>query len=370
MAEVDIGQWGNAGITLWITCVCNARVTADATWLFAVRALVTGQQSAGAIAMLSAWIEQEGRLVALPADLTLSEALWIDLFQPSDSEVAEVARLVPEVPTMEDMEEIEISSRLYREDGVDFMTVVLPGTKDPQGRTTAPVALLLGATRLVTVRHHAPRPFETYPTRADKVGPGCQRPDQVFLGLIEEVVDRLADHLEGVGRAMDEVSRVVLDRSRRGRREAQLEEALARVGKEGEHLGQLRVSLVTVERALSFFELSRTARPEPAAVKAEVRALTRDLQSLEVHADFLGARVALVSDTTLGMINLQQNATVRIVSVVAVLFLPPTLIASIYGMNFARMPELEAGWGYPAALGLMLLSAVGTWAYFKWRGWL
>ena len=96
----------------------------------------------------------------------------------------------------------------------------------------------------------------------------------------------------------------------------------------------------------------------------------RDLQALEVHADFLGQRVALATDATLGMINLAQNVTVRIVSVVAALFLPPTLIASVYGMNFAYMPELAQPWGYPAALALMLASAVGTWAFFKWKRWL
>jgi magnesium transporter len=320
--------------------------------------------------MLLAWIERDGRLVALPPEVPLSDALWIDLFQPSAPEVDEVARLVPEVPTIEDMEEIEISSRLYREAGSDYMTLVLPGTQDAQGRITAPVAMILSPERLVTVRHHAPRPFETYPLRADKVGPGCQRPDQVFLGLVEEFVDRLADHLESVGRALDEVSRVVLQRGSRGQRPSLLEEALARVGSEGERLGQLRVSLVTIERAIGFFEMARGSRPEPGVVKVSVRAIIRDLQSLEVHADFLGSRVALVSDATLGMINLAQNATVRIVSVVAVLFLPPTLIASIYGMNFETMPELGQPWGYPAALGLMLVSALGTWAYFKWRGWL
>ena len=96
----------------------------------------------------------------------------------------------------------------------------------------------------------------------------------------------------------------------------------------------------------------------------------RDLQALEVHADFLGARLALTSDATLGMIDQAQNATVRIVSVVSVLFLPPTLIASIYGMNFAVMPELAQSWGYPAALVLMLASAALSWAFFKWKKWL
>jgi magnesium transporter len=96
----------------------------------------------------------------------------------------------------------------------------------------------------------------------------------------------------------------------------------------------------------------------------------RDLQALEVHGDYLSTRVAQATDATLGMINLLQNTAVRIVSVVAVLFLPPTLIASIYGMNFHLMPELDKTWGYPMALGMMVASAVATYSFFKWKNWL
>lgn len=115
---------------------------------------------------------------------------------------------------------------------------------------------------------------------------------------------------------------------------------------------------------------SALPRIEQEGLKPAIKSLQRDIAAMEVHADFVSQRVALATDATLGMINLAQNATVKIVSVVAVLFLPPTLVASIYGMNFAHMPELERPWGYPGALGLMLASAAGAWAYFKWKKWL
>jgi magnesium transporter len=103
---------------------------------------------------------------------------------------------------------------------------------------------------------------------------------------------------------------------------------------------------------------------------APVKGLMRDLQALEVHADFLSTRVALATDATLGMINLSQNQTIKIVSVVAAVFLPPTLIASVYGMNFDTMPELHWRWGYPMAVALMVAAAVGTFLFFRWKKWL
>jgi len=295
--------------------------------------------------------------------------VWIDLYRPMPAQVAAVAALGVAVPTLADMEEIEISNRLYRENGLEVMTVVLPGLSESRSPTSGPVTFILAPERLVTVRHHAPRPFETYPERADKSGPGCDRPDRVFLGLMEDIIGRLADLLEGIGRSLDAVAGAVYRPVPGKDRAHVLQAALEQAGQEGELLSRLRLALLTLERAVSFFGQGLAERGD-AALRPLVKGLMRDLQALEVHADFLGQRVALATDATLGMINLAQNVTVRIVSVVAALFLPPTLIASVYGMNFAHMPELTQPWGYPAALALMLASAVGTWAFFKWKRWL
>jgi magnesium transporter len=267
------------------------------------------------------------------------------------------------------MEEIEISNRLYREAGADYMTVVLPGLSESKTPTSGPVCFILSADRLITLRYHVPRPFETYPERADKVGPGCDRPDYIFLGLIEEIIGRMADILENIGRGLDEVAAGVYQGTPHGLRAEVLQSALERVGREGDLLGRLRLGLLTVERAVSFYGQTPAKQPGDPQ-RPHIKALMRDLQALEVHADFLGSRLALTSDATLGMINLAQNVTVRIVSVVAALFLPPTLIASAYGMNFAHMPELAQPWGYPMALFFMLASAVGTYLFFKWKRWL
>ena len=319
--------------------------------------------------MLFAYRAASGQLAQMAVTEPLADAIWIDLYRPMPAQVQAVAALGIEVPTLEDMEEIEISNRLYRENGVDYMTVVLPGLSETKTPLSGPVTFILTPERLVTVRHLAPRPFETYPTRADRVGPGCSTAERVFLGLMDEIVGRLADLLEGAGKALDGVTRSVYDPDSAGRT-AILQAALQNVGHEGDLVGRVRLSLLTLERAIGFLVQSLAERPPADSLRPVVKALTRDIQALEVHADFLSSRVALASDATLGMINLVQNSTVRIVSVVAVLFLPPTLIASVYGMNFVAMPELAQSWGYPMALAMMVASALGTYLFFKWKNWL
>jgi magnesium transporter len=249
------------------------------------------------------------------------------------------------------------------------MTVVLPGMSETKEATTGPVTFAVAPGRLVTVRHHNPRPFETYPDRAARVGPGCTDPDRIFLSLMEEIVGRLADLLEGAGRALDGIAAQVYAEGTTARAES-MQETLRGVGRQGEQISRVRLALLTIERAVSYYGQLVSERPQAAGLRPVVKGLMRDVQALEVHADFLASRVALATDATLGMINLAQAQTIKIFSVLAVVFLPPTVIASAYGMNFEYMPELGWTWGYPMALGLMLASAVGTYLYFKWKRWL
>lgn len=320
--------------------------------------------------MLFSYTLDGPRLHQQPNGADLGAAVWVDLYRPMPDQTDRVRALGIDPPTLADMEEIEISNRLYRENGADYMTVVLPGLSESKAPISGPVCFILTRERMITVRHHAPRPFETYPTRADKVGPGCSDPRKLFLSLVEEIVGRLADLLEGSGRALDEIGARVF---RNEGSDQELSQALRDVSRESDLIGKVRLSLLTLERAVSFFGQSLIDGPGAAGgdgLKPFVKGLMRDIQALEVHGDFLTNRIAMTSDLTLGMISVAQNTTVKIVSVVAVIFLPPTLIASAYGMNFANMPELNTSWGYPAAVALMLASAVGTYLFFKWKRWL
>lgn len=319
--------------------------------------------------MLFAYRLDTGRMVPMAKLSDLHEAVWIDLYRPMPEQIALVEALGVSVPSLEDMEEIEISNRLYREGGNDYLTVILPGQTPDKTAITGPVTFILMHRRLITVRHHAPRSFETFPTRADQSSAGCANHLRVFLGLVEEIVSRQADLLEGSSKALDQTAARVYG-VEVARKTALLGAALSAIGLEGEMQSRVRLALLTLERMLSTFGVWVVERPDATALQPLIKGLMRDIQALEEHAAFLSARVSLISDTTLGMINLAQNATVRILSVVAALFLPPTLIASVYGMNFHTMPELDKPWGYPMALGLMLASAVVTYVYSKWMRWL
>lgn len=320
--------------------------------------------------MIAAYRHDAGKLAPLVKGQPLDAAIWVDLYKPLPGQQDLANSLGVEVPTLADMEEIEISNRLYRENGADYMTVVLPGMSETKLPMSGPVTFIVTPVRLVTVRHHVPRPFETYPERADKVGSGCDCAEKVFLGLMEEVIGRLADLLEASGRALEDVTRSVFASDQKTKTAAGLQSALERVGRESDLVARIRLSLLTLERAVSFFGQTLGDRPVGETLRPVVKGMMRDLQALKVHGDYLSTRVAQATDATLGMINLLQNTAVRIVSVVAVLFLPPTMIASIYGMNFAGMPELEKPWGYPMALGLMAASALATYMFFKWKNWL
>lgn len=291
-------------------------------------------------------------------------ALWIDLYRPTAEEIADLGI---EIPTLAEMEEIEISNRLYRDDGADFLTVVLPGQNDHGEQINGPVCFILNAERMITVRHHAPRPFETFADRAGRSVAGCGSAAQVFASLGEEIIGRQADHLEDVGKVLDQLTRTIYKPARVNERD--LHAALGKIGAEGERLSRVRLGLLTMARALNHF-LQNHGKDTDKQVSDAITGEIRDIDALQVHADFLSQRLGLVSDTALGMINLAQNATSRTASFVAVLFLPPTLIASTYGMNFAHMPELAHPYGYAGALGAMLASALIALAFFKWKGWL
>ncbi len=318
--------------------------------------------------MLYSYINQGAGLAPLPKSEDLAQAIWIDLYHPTDEQVAAVAALGYDIPTLADMEEIEISNRLYTDNGTTYMTGVLPGQM-PDGTSTAmPVTFILNARRLVTVRHHNPRPFETFPTRADRSSCGTSSAERIFLGLIEEITGRLADLSEGVSKVLDTEATEVLSMTTT-RSADRLEEALVTVARQAELVNRIRVGLLSLDRIL-VYQVANTAHgPDSARLRPLHAALQRDIQALEEHANFLSGRIGMAVDATMGMIGLLQNDRVRSLSVVAALFLPPTLIASIYGMNFQHMPVLALEWGFPMALGMMVLSVIVTLLILRWMKW-
>lgn len=319
--------------------------------------------------MLRAYCRKNDQLSLIPPRDGLEDAVWIDLYRPMPEQVQLVADLGIDIPTLDDMVEIEISSRLYLHGDSTHMTAMLPGITPDGEHVSGPVTFILSPSRLVTVRHHAPRPFDSFPERAERSSSGVQSVDRLFLGLIEEIIARLADLLESAGHVLDRtVSDVFRPQSRQ--RAGILQSALETIGRESEVISRVRLGLLSLERVLSFYSATQGKSGEGNRLKPILKGHQRDVQALEEHADFLSTRVSLSVDAALGMISLQQSDIVRVLSVVAALFLPPTLIASTYGMNFNAMPELEWQFGYQWALGLMAVTFVGTYLLLRWKNWL
>lgn len=307
---------------------------------------------------------------ALPPD-----AVWIDLLNPAAAEVALLeAALGIEIPTAEDMAEIETSSRLYLDNGATVLTVTLAVgilTEQPE---TCQVSFVLGARHLVTVRHHAVRSFDHFAAQAMRNPELCATPSAALMALIDTIVDRLADGFEHIGREVDAISRAAFrraDPSFRGRQQRRTNQALqvllARLGSAQDALSKARESAVSLSRALAFLQF---AAGKEAGISGQIKTQLRDLASLTDQASYIGGNLTFLLDATLGLINIEQNAVLKIFSVASLVFLPPTLVAGIYGMNFQFMPELGWQLGYPFALLIMLLAAVLPYAFFRWRGWL
>lgn len=326
--------------------------------------------------MLRLYAHENGKLLCrmnvTPQDGWLDGVAWVDLLAPTALEETAVAQALGlALPTREDLEEIEISSRLYVEDGAAFMTALLPSDTDSDAPKLGPVAFILTGDRLVTLRHHEPKPFATFPARAEKGAPGCSTGDAVMLLLVEAAVDRLADILERTGREVDRLSRGIFGIGREGEEGGgDFRAVLSELGRKDDLISKARDSLVTLERLFGFFTQVQAQRGAAKENRARLKTLIRDAHSLTEHADFQAQKITFLLDATLGLINIEQSKIIKIVSVAALVFLPPTVIASIYGMNFEVMPELGWAYGYPMALGLMVLSGVLPYLFFKTRGWL
>jgi magnesium transporter len=305
-------------------------------------------------------------------DVVPEDARWIDLFQPTrEEDQAAEAFLAASLPTREEAAEIEFSSRFYAEDGAVFMTASVLTGVDMGKPTLVPLTIAVaGDQRIATLRYEELRAHKQFLVRATKNGSGCATTASVFFGLIEAIVDRTADVLEKISTDVDGMNQQVFSsqtEKRRGRRLAALMDG---IGFQGDIAAKARESLSSLERLIQFAGVALPGSFGKGANKNRLKLLARDVRSLEDHCAFLSNKILFLLDATLGLISVEQNEVIRILTVAATIFFPPTLIGTVYGMNFEGMPELDWGWGYPAALLLMLASAVLPFLWFKKRGWL
>jgi magnesium transporter len=325
--------------------------------------------------MLNAYGWREERLAHLtdPA-AEAAEAVWIDLLAPSPEEVAAVEAAVGfEVPTRDEMRDVEPSARLYTEDAAEFMIATALARLDSDDPVKSPVTFVLKGRQLVTIRYVEPRAFSIFAGRAGhRPGEPLDTGEAVMFGLVEAMIDRLADALERAGDEIDGISRIIFRKRSGDRVQSQdLQVLIEQIGRKGDLMGMIRESLSSLQRVLAYHAaLDTGSRRAGKDAKQKLRLLQRDAAALGELTDSMSGKINFLLDATLGLINLEQNQIIKLFSVAAVALLPPTLIASVYGMNFDHMPELHRRFGYPWAIGLMFLSAALPYLYFKRKGWL
>jgi magnesium transporter len=325
--------------------------------------------------MLAIYRVEGNRVVR--AELTLEMpvpdgALWLDLKEPTPAEVAAVeSALDLDVPTLDEMKEIEASSRLRVEEGAIIMTAMVLAQSETERPLCSAITFILSRGRLVTLRYADPLPFHMFASRVAQKPGTFGKGEEMLLGLLDAIIDRTADILERVGDEVNILSYQVFGHGgeERANGSRDFKDLLRRVGHQGDLISKGRESLVSIGRMLSFLA-QRMGAALPKELRGHVETLTHDAASLSDHATFLSNKVNFLMEATLGLINLEQNNIIKIFSVVAVALMPPTLIASIYGMNFRDMPELDWPYAYPVAVTVMILSAIAPYLYFKKKGWL
>jgi magnesium transporter len=311
------------------------------------------------------------RKVLDPAEPIPPTPVWIDMLEPTVDEDRKVERyLGSKVPSRSDPDFAEPSESYYAENGVRYLhaCVVSEAQSTPD---VIGVTFILSPKALVTVRYDPGDAFELFGQRLGKIPAKALHPDAVAVGLVNTIVDRSARALNKVGVELDSIaSRAFRAKGDQSARSKVYTETLDALGREDEKISNLRESLVELERLVLFLMSEGRSADAPKPVREATKSALRDLQSLEQDATFKAQKVQFLLDATLGFINLAQNEIIKLFSVLAVIFMPPTMIASIYGMNFKIMPELDWSWGYPAALVLMALVAVGPYFVFRWKKWL
>jgi magnesium transporter len=312
------------------------------------------------------------RIEVKEGDPCPADAIWIDLVAPTPGEDKLVESAIGVmVPTREEMAEIEISSRLYIENGARYMTATLLFNTETEKPGTTAITFIVAGNKLVTVRYDQPKPFTYLAGKLSKACAANTTGPSIMVELLDAIIDRVADILEKLAAEVDKVSGRVFERNAARDDPNQRYQAILRtIGRKGDLLSKTRESLVSLNRLVLFFTNEAETVGLGKEHRVHLKSVARDINSLTDHAHFLANKITFLLDATLGMVSLEQNNVIKLFSVMAVTLMPPTLIASIYGMNFKHMPELDSVYGYPLALIAMVLAAIGPYFFFKWKRWL
>ncbi|HEX7382926.1 MAG TPA: magnesium/cobalt transporter CorA [Burkholderiaceae bacterium] len=319
--------------------------------------------------MLNVFTLASGRLIQAEIDsaqaLASVNPVWVDLEAPTSEEKGWIAeRFGLALPDNLVDENLEESARFYEEDNGELHIRTDFLIDDSQAPRNVRVAFILHEKVLFSVHREDLPVFRLLRLRARRIPALIEDAKDVLLKLYDADAEYSADVLEGIYDHLEAVSARVLKKELA---DADAAEVLAAIAREEDLNGRIRRNVMDTRRAVSFMMRSRMLNAEQFE---ESRQILRDIDSLDSHTAFLFDKINFLMDATVGFININQNRIIKIFSVASVALLPPTLIASIYGMNFRSIPELQWGWGYPFALALMVVSVVTPFWYFRRKGWL
>lgn len=316
--------------------------------------------------MLSAFRVDNKRLQRLDLEEgdALTDALWVDISEPEEHERQLIqTQFNQELATSPELDDIEASARFFEDDdGLHVHSFFYyEDADDHAGNST--VAFTLRDGRLYTLRERELPAFRLYRMRARKQTMQDGNGYEILLDLFETKIEQLADEIENIYSNLETLSRAIM----KGKQEDEFDKALSALAEQEDIGWKVRLCLMDTQRALNF--LVRRTRL-PANQLEQAREILRDIESLLPHNESLFQKVNFLMQAAMGFINIEQSRIIKIFSVVSVVFLPPTLVASSYGMNFKFMPELDWSLGYPAAIGVMVAAALAPYLYFKRKNWL
>ncbi|MBS9543849.1 magnesium/cobalt transporter CorA [Morganella morganii subsp. sibonii] len=316
--------------------------------------------------MLSAFKVDNKRLQRLDLEEgdALTDALWVDISEPEEHERQLIqTQFNQELATSPELDDIEASARFFEDDdGLHVHSFFYyEDADDHAGNST--VAFTLRDGRLYTLRERELPAFRLYRMRARKQSMQDGNGYEILLDLFETKIEQLADEIENIYSNLETLSRAIM----KGKQDDEFDKALSALAEQEDIGWKVRLCLMDTQRALNF--LVRRTRL-PANQLEQAREILRDIESLLPHNESLFQKVNFLMQAAMGFINIEQSRIIKIFSVVSVVFLPPTLVASSYGMNFKFMPELDWSLGYPAAIGVMIAAALAPYLYFKRKNWL
>jgi magnesium transporter len=306
-------------------------------------------------------------------------AVWIDLVAPSSEEERVVERALGiDVPTRAEAGGIQASDRLVARNGTLRMSALVPLGSHPEPVETVPLTFVRTGSRLVTVRYGLAEVLDPFVERHARGEIEAADADGLLAALLEMMIDRIADQLEQIGHRLDRLGRAVFrhggavprhGQARRplplGRNTDRLQQAIEGIGMEHARAAKLRECVQSLLRLAVF-----AGEHGEEDLEKRLKAVETDLHAAAEYNAFLAGNMEFMLDATVGLIDIQQNKVIYLLTILGVLLTPPVLVASVYGMNFENMPELDWRLGYPWALGLMVLSALCSYLFLKLRGWL